>query len=67
MEKSLTIKQAYRAMVYFLENEYSMTKEDAIGALLGDISFDVWGDGSPGDPASWEYWLEAVEKVVQSK
>lgn len=67
MEKVLTVEQAFKAMFLFLENEYLMTKEDAIGSLLGDLSLDVWGDGTTGDPASWGLWLEAVEKALKDE
>lgn len=67
MEKLLTLKQAYAAMFHFLEKEYTLTGSDDIGGLIGELSFNVRGDGLPGDPASWEYWLEAVEKALKDK
>ncbi|HZS77310.1 MAG TPA: hypothetical protein VFA41_11910 [Ktedonobacteraceae bacterium] len=63
MEK-LTIRQAYDAMILFLENYYQQTNSDDVGALLGDLSMEIWADGSSGDPAAWDDWLECVQKVL---
>lgn len=63
MEK-LTIRQAYDAMFYFLENYYEQTHSDDVASLLGDLSMDIWADGTPGDPAAWDDWLECVQKVL---
>ncbi|MGQ7816222.1 hypothetical protein [Metapseudomonas furukawaii] len=63
-EKNLTPKQAFCAMFYFLEHEYSLTKSDDIGAMLGSMDWTIWSDGAgPADPAAWEDWLDAVRKA----
>jgi len=62
----LTLEQAFCAMFYFLENEYFMTKSDDIGALLGSLNWLLWDAPGPADPAAWEDWLEAVEKMKGS-
>lgn len=41
-EKKLTIEQAYRAMFYFLEREYELTKSDELGGMLGSLSWQIW-------------------------
>jgi hypothetical protein len=61
MEK-LTEKQAFTAMLYFLDQYYQQTQADDIGALLG--SLQLLSDGLPADPAMWDDWLIAVEKVL---
>lgn len=65
----MTNKQAFRAMVYFLERHFERTKSDDIGALLGDLL--VLEDGMTADPAAWPEWLECVriaeQEVVSEK
>lgn len=59
MDDKMTIPEAYRAMVLFLEKEWELTgKPDELGSLLGSMS--TLQDGLPVDPANWEQWLEAV-------
>lgn len=59
MEK-LTQKQAFVAMIEFLDNYYQQTQSDDIGALLG--SLQLLEDGKPADPAMWHDWVQCVEK-----
>lgn len=63
MEK-LTSKQAFQAMVLFLEGFYEHTKSDDIGALLGDLQ--ILEDGNTVDPAAWEDWLKSIERVLNT-
>lgn len=44
--------QAYAAMFFFLENIYKRTSEDALGQLLGAMSW--LQDATPVDPAFFE-------------
>ena len=62
----LTIEQAYRAMFYFLENEYKLTESDELGGLLGSLSWKIFVDGGPADQGAWEEWLEAVKKALET-
>lgn len=64
MEK-LTEKQAFEAMVSFLDDYYKQTQADDIGALLG--SLQLLSDGKPADPALWQDWLSSVQKVSPEK
>jgi hypothetical protein len=57
----ITVRQAYTAMIFFLESLYERTQSDEIGGLLG--SLQLMDDGRPFDPAAWQDWLEAVEKL----
>ncbi len=59
----LNEKNAYKAMVLFLEKYYSISKSDDIGALLG--SMILLDDDEPIDAALWEDWMESVNKVIQ--
>jgi len=56
---TLTEEQAYAAMVHFLDQLYSRTKSDDLGALLGGMS--LLPDGSTADAAIAYDWQEAIE------
>ena len=58
---TLTVKQAYHAMLLFLEKEYTLTECSDLADLLSGYRMDK--DGHTGDPAVWNEWLEAVGKV----
>ena len=60
----LTTKQAFEAMVLFLEEFYNRTQSDDVGALLGQLR--LFEDGSTADPAAWYDWVECVEKVLSN-
>lgn len=62
MSDVITNKEAFRAMVIFLDRYYHRGGGmDALGDVLSAISKDLWADGSPNDPAQWQDWLEAIE------
>ena len=66
MKENLTFLEAYKAMYVFLDSYYfQMNKPDEIGALLGDLRILL--DGKPVDPAAWDDWLVAVQKVLDDK
>lgn len=67
MKKQLTIEQAYKAMFYFLENEYKSTEIDEIGGLLGSLSWKIFSDSQPADPAVWKNWIDAVQQALNDK
>ena len=64
MEK-LTERQAFVAMIEFLDNYYQQTQSDDIGALLG--SLQLLEDGKLADPAMWNDWSECVKKTLPNK
>lgn len=63
-EQKLTIEQAYRAMFYFLEEEYERTKADELGGLLSSLSWEITGGHGPADPGAWQDWQGAVQKAL---
>ncbi|WP_423197585.1 MULTISPECIES: hypothetical protein [unclassified Cupriavidus] len=63
-EKRLTVEQAYRAMFYFLEQEYERTKADEIGGLLSSLSREITQGHGPADPGAWQDWQDAVDKAL---
>ncbi|MBN9359557.1 hypothetical protein [Herbaspirillum huttiense] len=63
-EVELTAKQAYRAMLNFLEQEYERTKSDDIAGLLSSLSWEITSDAGPADPGAWQDWMDAVKKAI---
>ena len=62
---TLTVEQAYRAMLLFLEKEYTLTESSDLADLLSGYQMD--SHGHTGDPAVWDEWMEAVGKVKASR
>ena len=60
-EIKMTIKEAYMAMQYFLEQFYDRTGSDDVGGLLGDML--LTDNEETMDPGIWNDWIEAVKKV----
>jgi len=60
---TLTVEQAYRAMLAFLEHEVELTESSELADLLAGYRLDA--DGRTSDPALWDEWLEAVERARQ--
>lgn len=58
---TLTVEQAYRAMLLFLEKEYTLTECSDLADLLSGYRMD--SHGHTCDPAVWNEWMEAVGKV----
>ncbi|SDE19213.1 hypothetical protein SAMN05428966_107230 [Massilia sp. PDC64] len=61
--QTLTVEQAYRAMLAFLEREVELTESSDLADLLAGYRLDE--DGRTSDPALWEEWLEAVGRARQ--
>ena len=59
--ETLTVEQAYRAMLAFLAREVELTECSDLADLLAGYTLD--GDGRTRDPALWDEWLEAVGQV----
>ncbi|ANI89335.1 hypothetical protein A9P82_08540 [Arachidicoccus ginsenosidimutans] len=62
---TLTDKEAYLAMFYFLESLQSRTNSDDLASYLGDIRLSSY-DGKPMDPALWDDWEEAIQQVLDN-
>jgi hypothetical protein len=63
-EKEISIEDAYKAMFYYIENLYELTKSSDLGGFLGAM---VLLDGKPMDSAVWEDWIDAIKKVENDK
>jgi hypothetical protein len=66
-DERLTLADAYRAMLRVLEYYHGVDTDYEVGAILGDLSAGVWADGTPGDPAAWSLWLDAVDGRAHGK
>jgi hypothetical protein len=61
MAETVTVRDAFVAMINFLDEYYERTGADEIGMLLGGMS--LLADDTPLDPAYKSEWLEAVKKA----
>jgi hypothetical protein len=64
-DQQVSTRQAYRAMLIFLERTYDLTRSDDLAGLLGGWQLKV--DGETMDPAAWGDWLAAVHSVMNSE
>jgi hypothetical protein len=60
---TMTVEQAYQAMLAFLQREVELTESSDLADLMSE--YKLGDDGRPRDPALWEEWMEAVGKVVK--
>lgn len=65
MEEKITPLEAYKAMIIFLDEYHYRFGQDSVASVLGSIH--LIDENRTADPAAWEDWLEAVNKVVQEK
>jgi hypothetical protein len=59
----ITVRQAYDAMLIFLQRYYERTDSSELGGLLGGFAVNE-GDGRTMDPAAERDWHDAVEAVL---
>ncbi|MFL6673423.1 MAG: hypothetical protein ACJ8LG_09045 [Massilia sp.] len=59
---SLTVRQAYEAMLVFLKRECDLTESEDLADLLAQYAFT--SDGGTRDPDVWESWLRATAQVT---
>jgi hypothetical protein len=64
-DNTMTVEQAYRAMLAFLQREVELTESSDLADLVSE--YKLGPDGQTRDPALWEEWLEAVGKVRTDK
>jgi hypothetical protein len=65
VDTPLTVEQAYRAMLLFLERECVLTESSDLADLLSGYRID--SHGHTGDPAVWDEWLDAVDKARKAR
>jgi len=59
----MSLRQSYLAMFYLLDWYYDITKNDALGIVLGSLNPDLFTDGMPADQAAWTDWESCVKKA----
>jgi hypothetical protein len=59
---SLNPKQAYAAMLLYLEDYYERGKSEEVAMMLAGMLF--LADNNTADPAAWEDWMNAVQRVL---
>jgi hypothetical protein len=64
-DNTMTVEQAYRAMLAFLEREVELTESSDLADLVSE--YKLGADGQSRDPAIWEEWLAAVASVHRSR
>ena len=66
--RSLDELEAFDAMIAFIRAYWELRgkSSDDIAKLLSDIDRNLWGNGMPGDPASWGDWQAAVSSVLKT-
>ncbi|WP_008310588.1 hypothetical protein [Leptolyngbya sp. PCC 6406] len=63
--EQLTERQAFEAMVLFLEQVYERTESDDIGGLLSDLM--IAANNQTADPAAWQDWLNCIHQVASTQ
>ncbi|SHJ73451.1 hypothetical protein SAMN02745163_02458 [Clostridium cavendishii DSM 21758] len=58
----LCVKEAYLTMVWFIDSFYCESKDNDLGALLGDLSPSTFLDCISADPAAWDIWNKIISK-----
>jgi hypothetical protein len=61
---TITLAEAYEAMRIFLETVWRRLDkpQGEIAFLLAGLK---WADGTPVDPAMWQDWLAAAQRVKE--
>lgn len=66
MDEKITLIQAYKAMLHFLDSLYYREgKPDNLGGFLGGLQ--LLEDDITVDPAAWQDWLDVVERVLKEE
>ena len=61
IEMNLNEREAYNAMVDFLDGLYWETHSDEFGNFLSGLMF--LPDGGTADPAEWYDWIDSVNNI----
>lgn len=58
-ELDITFKKIFAVLDYC----YQLTKNDWLGAVLGQLDWTLWEDGMPADMATYEELIEIVGRI----
>lgn len=61
-DSRITVNQAFRAMILFLEMYYKGFDSDILAGILSDLQ--ICPDGETADPATGKEWLECLKKAI---
>ena len=67
--RELNELEAFDAMRLFLEAywERGGKQSDDLAALLGNLNREMWASGMPGDPAQWNDFRAAVDRILDQR
>lgn len=60
----LTREQAFQAMFYYLSDYWRRAQDARVADVLSDLQPAEAGVSS--DPAAWQDWMNAVQRVLES-
>ncbi|MBO5779278.1 MAG: hypothetical protein J6R82_06910 [Clostridia bacterium] len=55
----------FKKVSYILDHCYFASYNFALGGILGELSCDLWEDGSPADTATYEDLIQIIEGVKE--
>ena len=65
MIEKLTLKQAFRTVIKFLDGYYKNNPSDDLGLLLGEMQLQ--NDNISADSATWGYWIDSANRVIDQE
>ncbi len=64
---SVTILEAYNAMIKTIEEYNKFLQSDDINALLSGMSLTTFTDGGSADPAVWDDWENNIKEIINQR
>jgi hypothetical protein len=61
-DNRMTVEQAYRAMLAFLQREVELTESMDLADIVS--GYRLGENGQPADPDVWQAWLAAAGKAT---
>ena len=67
IEKETTmLDKTFKQVLAVLNYCYQLTKNDWLGAVLGQLDWTLWEDGMPADMATYEDFMEIISKIPEA-
>lgn len=64
-DESFSEQEIFEAMILLLEEYYYKTNSNDLGAFLGDLLHDEYGETA--DDAAWEKWQECINQIISER
>jgi len=64
-DKKITVDQAFRTMILYLDMYYNIFPSDILGNMLSDLQ--VCSDDKTVDPAAGSEWIECLQKAISDE